>query len=250
MKIRVLGCWGGVAPGQGTVGFLVNDRLLLDAGTVASALPAASLDMIDDVVLSHAHLDHIKELPFLVSDTNLQRTLRIHGTQRVLSQVRRHLFNGQIWPDFSILPTPEKPFVSYHPWRAGKPTRIAGLTIEPVPVSHSVPCTGMILTDAERSIAWTSDTGPTEKIWQAARRSEAKAVIVEVSYPNGQGRLARMAGHLTTNLLLAELRKLDMPGVPLYVYHMKPEHAATIRRELMAVKNPVIALEQGHTYEF
>ncbi len=65
MKIRVLGNFGSQGQGQRPSAFLINDRILLDAGTVTGALSVEEQARIEYALLSHAHLDHIVGLAFL-----------------------------------------------------------------------------------------------------------------------------------------------------------------------------------------
>ena len=252
MKLRVLGCAGTLTKTERTVGFLLDGRVLVDAGTVVTALTVAEQRRIDDVVLSHAHLDHIKELPFFVGDRWRPGAppLRIHGLPPVLAAVRRHLFNGAVWPDLAVLPSKARPLIRYVPMRARVPVRIGGLTFTLVPVSHAVPCAGMLIDSRGGTVVYTSDTGPTTAIWREARKRDVRAVLVETSFPNAQEGFARMAGHLTPALLEGEMRKLGMPEVPIHVYHLKPEQGRRIRRELAALGPRVKLLRQGRTYEF
>jgi ribonuclease BN (tRNA processing enzyme) len=166
-----------------------------------------------------------------------------------LSAVRRHLFNGSLWPDLSVVPTRARPGVRYVALRAGRPSRVAGTSITPVGVSHVVPCTGLIVEDGGRRLVYTSDTGPTEALWRAARRAEVHAVLAEVSYPNRMARMAAITGHLTPALLAGELAKLGRPLAPVHVYHLKPAHAREIARELAGLGRRVRVVRQDARIE-
>jgi cAMP phosphodiesterase len=237
MELRVLGCSGTLTRTERTVGFLIGGRVLIDAGTVVTALDGDDAGAIGDVVLSHAHLDHVKELPFLAGARLDARRgpLRIHAVPAVLNDVRRHLFNDRIWPDLSVLPSRARPGIRYVPLRAGRASRIAGIAFTPVPVSHIVPCTGLIVEEGGRRLAYTSDTGPTDAIWRAANRAEVHAVLAEVSYPNRMARMAGITGHFTPALLARDLAKLERPDIPVYVYHLKPRNAPEIAAELAGI---------------
>lgn len=252
MKFQVLGCWGNLTQTHRTTGFLLEDHVLLDAGTIVTALDAAAQKKISDVIITHVHMDHIKELPFFVSNrlAGLEGPIRIHGMARTLSFLKRFVFNGLVWPDFSILPKMSRPAIEYRPFRVGKKLRIGDLTFIPVSVNHTVPCAGLIITHRDKAVVHTSDTGPTQTIWRVARSNKVHAVIAETSFPNRLADLANLTGHLTPMLLKYEMEKLAIPGIPVYVYHQKPDVKEQINSELMELGNPIIYLEQGHTYNF
>ncbi len=251
MKVKVLGCYGGIAPGRGMTSFLVNDTLALDAGGLSFALPVSRQALVRDVFISHAHLDHTCCLPFLIDNSFASPgfSLRIYGIQDVVNTLARHLFNGSLWPDFTTIPddlTPVLKLVTIEPEKA---VTVGKLKIRAIPVSHSVPTTGFIVDDGGGSLAFSSDTGPTERFWEAANATRnLKAVITEASFPNGEQSLARISGHLTPALLGRELEKLKR-DVPVYVYGPKPRYVARISKELADLKRKRLSLfVQGRTY--
>jgi glyoxylase-like metal-dependent hydrolase (beta-lactamase superfamily II) len=65
MKIRVLGAYGAEGLGQRPTSFLVNDRILIDAGTVGGALTMPEQTLIEHALITHSHLDHVAGLAFL-----------------------------------------------------------------------------------------------------------------------------------------------------------------------------------------
>lgn len=114
MKIRVLGCFGSRLPGRFTSGLLIDQHLLLDAGTIDYSMPLEEQLQIDDILLTHAHLDHIVDLAFLADNVMSQRQtpIRIWAPEPVLNALCQHLFNDFVWPDFTKIPTAESPIVS------------------------------------------------------------------------------------------------------------------------------------------
>src|SRR5437660_107692 len=67
MKIRVLGAYGAEGLGQRPTSFLVNDRILIDAGTVGGALTLPEQSQIEHALITHSHLDHVAGLAFLAA---------------------------------------------------------------------------------------------------------------------------------------------------------------------------------------
>ncbi|HHO60058.1 MAG TPA: 3',5'-cyclic-nucleotide phosphodiesterase, partial [Thiotrichales bacterium] len=59
MKVRVLGCSGGICQSVATTSFLVDDDILIDAGTGVGDLTLAEMAAIRTVFITHSHLDHI-----------------------------------------------------------------------------------------------------------------------------------------------------------------------------------------------
>ena len=65
MKVRVLGCSGAIAKDCRTTSFLIDDDVLVDAGTGVGDLTLHEMRQINHVILTHSHLDHIAALPLM-----------------------------------------------------------------------------------------------------------------------------------------------------------------------------------------
>jgi cAMP phosphodiesterase len=256
MLLEVLGCHGGDVPHKRLPSFLINGRLLLEAGSVTSALPLGAQSAIEHVLLSHAHLDHVVGLAFLLD--NVQSTQTASGESRsvtaasiapVIGDLRSHCFNGRLWPDFTRLPTCEEPGLRLETLQDREPVEIGGLTVIPVPVHHAVPGTGFVLHDGTSAIVFSGDTGPTTDLWKVAREAQhLRAILVETAFPNRLESLARVAGHFTPALLQREMEK--MPDAPLWVYHIKPAFYEETVEELETLGGRVHILEQDQTHTF
>lgn len=253
MIFKIAGCYGSELPGYHSAGFLVNGRLLLEAGTVTSVLTWEEQLGVTEVLVSHMHLDHVKELAFLV-DNRVGKSVRplvVTGIAGVVAGLRRHLFNDWLWPDFTRIPSRRAPTLAYRVIPEGRYSRVCGLAIKPVPVNHTSAATGYIIREPGTSVLYSGDTGPTTAIWKSARHlRDLKAVIVECSFPSGMEEIALASGHLTPALLERELKLLGRPEVPVYLYHMKPLHLPAIAEELAGMSRPVEMLHQGRTYTF
>jgi ribonuclease BN (tRNA processing enzyme) len=253
MRIRVLGCYGGNVPNHGMTSFLVNGSVCLDAGWVSGALSLREQEKVKDVVISHSHLDHTCSLPFLI-DNNFSAPgfeLRIYAIPEVIGSMRDHLFNNHTWPDFTCLPNDLSPVLKLIEVPPEEPFRVNGITLRAIRVSHIVPTTGFLVEDKTGAIAYSSDTGPTERFWEIVNRTRnLKAVITETSFPNELQDLANVSGHMTPQTLGRELRKLKR-DVPVYLSGAKPRHLARIRRQVRTLKRKrLIFLTQGRTYRF
>jgi cAMP phosphodiesterase len=251
--VKVIGCYGSELPGYHSAGFLVNGRLLLESGTAASVLTCEEQSRLTDVCVSHVHLDHIKDLGFLVDNRagSAAPPLVVSGIAAILDGLRRDVFNDRVWPDFTGIPSRRAPALTYRVLPEGRYSRLGGLAVKPVRVNHPVPATGYVLREPGASLLYSGDTGPTAAIWRAARRlKDLKAVIVECSFPNSMAGVALASGHLTPALLERELERLGRPEVPVYLYHMKPPHLPAIAAELAGLGRKVEMLVQGRTYTF
>jgi cAMP phosphodiesterase len=253
MKLRVLGCYGGNIPGHGMTSLLINGCVALDAGWVSGALSLKEQVKVKDIMISHSHLDHTCTLPFLI-DNNFSApgfALRIYAIPEVVASMKNHLFNNHTWPDFTCLPNDLTPVLKLVEVTPEQPFTINGLTVRPVLVSHIVPTAGFIVEDKKGAIAFSSDTGPTERFWELVNATKRlRAVITETSFPNELQDLANISGHLTPNTLEQELKKLKK-DVPVYLYGGKPKHLKKIKKEVKALKQKRLKmLVQGRTYKF
>ena len=252
MRLQVLGCYGGQAPGCHQTCLLVDSHLLLDAGSVAAVLPLDAQARIDQVLISHAHLDHVAALAFLGDNviTRRREPIEVWSIAPVIRQLKRHVFNGSIWPDFTKIPSGH-PILSFHEMRKGRPQRIGEYHVVAIGANHTVEATGYLISDGESSILFGGDSGPSEDLWKVANAAEGlRAIIVEASFPNRLHDLAKVSGHLTPQTLRKELTKLRV-DVPVYVQHMKPQFVTEIIAELAKLSDPpVTPLKQGKEYAF
>lgn len=259
MNVRVLGCHGSgqLVPGEngpvqcGTCGFLINEELLVDAGTIGSRLYLEEQRRIRLVLLTHLHFDHIRELPTLADNLvgEIEEPVVIAAIPEVLDGLRRHIFNGTVYPDFFRLPDPVKPVFVSRELLPGQETVLCGLGVTPIPVNHVVPTVGFLIREQRRTVLFSGDTYQTDALWQAAGDVDAlQAAFIECSFSDEMAELARVAKHLTPALLAEEFAKLAKPEVPVYAYHLKPRFRAQIRQELggLGIRH-LTALEEGQT---
>jgi ribonuclease BN (tRNA processing enzyme) len=254
MKLRVLGCSGGELPRHRTTCFLVDGKLAIDAGALTASLSLEELLRVDDIVLTHSHFDHVKDVP-LLSDLLVGRRetpVRVHASTACARTLRESVFNDELWPDFTRIPDQQTPVIEIRPFDPSRPFRIGKYTVAPVPVDHPVESVGFVLSDGRSAIAISGDTGPTTRFWKkvnAQRRLDA--LLVELSFPNALQGLADVSGHLTPQTLAGELAKLDRNGVPVLLYHLKPAHMAELKRELAKLALPnVRVLKRGDAFTF
>jgi ribonuclease BN (tRNA processing enzyme) len=216
---------------------LLDETILLDAGSVCHVLNQQEQSKIRHILLSHSHLDHISSLPHMAVSVFGMDTdpVFIHALRPALNTLTSHVLNNELWPDFTKINRPNgKKVFEVHELDEGKDNKIEDFTVKPVRVNHPVPTTGFVVTKSGQSIAYSADTGPTEEFWDAVSDApNLKALIVEVSFPNALQKLAGITGHLTSEDLARELRKIRRPiNVPVIIFGVKPEYEKEIRKEL------------------
>lgn len=239
MKIRVLGSSGSELPDHNLPAFLIDGKLLLDAGTIGLSLTNAQQWRIEHIVITHAHLDHIKGIPFLLDNIvmkNRKHTVTVLSGEEVIRDLRNNVLNDRIWPDFSKIPSAGTPALKFRNMKPGVAVKLKGYSIVCEKVNHSVPAFGYIVTDRHGgSVAYTGDTGPTHRFWKTMARHDVSCLITEVSFPNRLNALAEKSGHLTASLLKKELAKLAEIPREICITHSKPQYMRAIKREIKSL---------------
>jgi ribonuclease BN (tRNA processing enzyme) len=224
MKIRVLGCSGGIGGDLRTTSLLVDDDILIDAGTGVGDLSLDELVKIDYVLITHSHLDHITSIPFLIDTVCGMRNkpITLCGTHETLQIIKDHIFNWKIWPDFSKIPTPETAFMVYREINVGEPIVLQGRKFTAIPAKHVVPAVGYLVDSGEARLIFSGDTTVNDELWEIANATQnLKYVIIETAFPNKERDLAIASKHLCPSMLAEELAKLTRP-VEILVTHLKP----------------------------
>lgn len=234
MRLRILGCSGGVGDGVGTTSFLLDNDILIDAGTGVGNLSMQELAKIDHVFVTHAHLDHVAFIPFLLDTVGSQRKqpVTVHATRPTLDILEKHLFNWHIWPDFTRIPDRDAPFLRYEVISVGEVVEINERQITPLPANHVVPAVGFQLNSREASLVFTGDTTTSDELWEHVNKiNNLRYLIIESAFSNRQKDIAIKSKHLCPELLVAELDKLKRPA-EVYITHLKRNDADLIMREI------------------
>jgi ribonuclease BN (tRNA processing enzyme) len=247
MRIKVLGCSGAELRGHHLPSFFLDDQILFDTGSVTNVLDEKSQLRIKGIFITHAHLDHIKGVPFLADNImigNRRHTVKVFGISSVIRVMRKNLLNSRVWPDFV-----SKGILKLIEVRTGQATRINGYTISPVRVKHSVPATGYLVEDKKgKRLFYTGDTGPMVETWEEVGKERIHCLIIEVTFPNRMEEMAIKTGHLTPRLLKKELLKIGYYPEKICITHLKPQYFKIIETELNRLKiNNLRLLRDGET---
>lgn len=235
MKLRVLGCSGGIGGRHlKTTSMLVDDDILIDAGTGAAELSVPALSRVDHVFLTHSHLDHICSLPLMLDAVSAKRNspVKVYALAETIQALRNYVFNWEIWPDFSVLPSLESPAMTYHPIVVGEVVDLNGRQIRALPASHVVPALGYELIGSSGSLAFTGDTCVNEEFWFWLNRIEKlRYLIIETAFSNKDHDLALQSKHLCPSLLVQELKNLKS-NPEIFITHLKPGEIDATMREI------------------
>lgn len=253
MKITILGCSGGIGGGRHTTSLLVDDDILIDAGSGVTTLTMAQLIAIDHVFITHSHLDHILALPLLLDSVGAMRDrpVTVYAIDGVLEILREHIFNWRIWPDFSEVPA-ERPYLRYVAIELYQPVQLGERAITALPAEHTVPAVGYQLDSGKGSVVFSGDTGPNPALWDYVNQQlNLQALIIETAFPQDEHGIAELSKHLSPQSLMDELNQLLL-SIPVYITHLKPGREAAIMEEiasLQAARFQIQSLLGGQIFE-
>lgn len=252
MIVRIVGGHGGVSPGFKNTSYLIDGKLLIDAGSVASGLHIDEQVHIDHILISHSHLDHISDLAFLADNCfGLKgRPFEIYSSHETRSSIMKHMLNDEIWPDFTKLPNEKDPTLRFHTVPTGGTVELGPYKVTMIKVNHPAGGHGFIIEKNGSSLLFTQDTGPTDAIWEAAKKCEnLKAIFTEVSFPNALQGVATASFHHTPQTLNEELKKMPA-DVPVFLGHIKPNFQNQLNDEVDALSHDRITLLSSDDVSF
>lgn len=244
MRIKVLGCSGGVGPGLRTTSLLLDDEILIDAGTGVGDLTLAQMADIDDVLLTHSHLDHIAALPLMIDAVASCRAqpLRVHALRATIEALRAHVFNNVIWPDFASIPSRESPFVSFHDIALGQTLQLGSRrpkAVEVLPAVHTVPACGFAVRCAHGQGPHWVFSGDTERnppFWDRVNALDVAMLVIETAFSDREQALAQRSLHLSPATLAEELAHIATGrDYPIYITHTKPAETGEIMSQIDAI---------------
>ncbi|MEN9887865.1 MAG: hypothetical protein RL758_2443 [Pseudomonadota bacterium] len=243
MKVRVLGCSGAIARDCRTTSFLIDSDILIDAGTGVGDLTLDEMRQVDHVFLTHSHLDHVAALPLMVDSIAAKRhqPLQIHALAGTIAALKAHIFNDVIWPDFSRIPSPQAPFITFHEVAEGQSIDILGKQIEVLPAVHTVPAVGYAVSAGQHRGCWvfSGDTERNPAFWQRLNQIDVAMLVIETAFSNRESDLARRSLHLSPHSLADELASIGADRrYPIYITHTKPAETDLIMAEIRRFDHP------------
>ena len=247
MQIRVLGCSGSIAAGNRTTSFLLDHDVLIDAGTGVGDLTLDELARIDQIFISHSHLDHVLAIGLLADSVARRRValgrppIGVHALAATLDALRTHVFNGVIWPDFSRLPDARNPVLKFVPISVGQRLELGARQVEVLPAAHTVPAVGFALRAAPAADApawvYSGDTGPNPALWERLEQMRVATLVIETAFGDEEIELARISRHLSPALLGAELGRFKQPA-DVFITHIKPGELDVVMAEIGRLDTP------------
>ena len=254
MKLTVLGCYGGIGGARRTTALLLDDDVLIDAGSGVGDLSLEQMSMVDHVFLTHSHLDHCGFIPLLADAVAFLRKqpLLVHALPQTIAALKENLLNGKLWPDYSVLPTIADPYIRFVPVTLGETAQLGHRRITPLPARHAVPAAGYRLDSGAGSFVYSGDTTDCEPFWAALNDIEnLRYLMIETTFLNANAGGAARSGHMTAALLAQGLARLQRPAT-LLITHMEPGKEDATMAEVAAAcgKYQPIRLEQGQQFEF
>jgi cAMP phosphodiesterase len=254
MKLRVLGCSGGIGGELRTTSMLLDHDTLIDAGTGVGDLSINELAQIDHVFVTHSHMDHVTSIPFIADTVGWMREkpITVHATRETLDILKNHLFNWKLWPDFTQIPSAKNPVLRYETVAVGNAVALNGRRIIPLPANHVVPAVGYQLDSGRASLVFTGDTTSNDALWSVVNRiGNLKYLIIETALSDRERDLALASKHLCPSLLAQELAKLKL-SPEIYITHLKPRESELIMQQIAVTvkeRRPQM-LQNNHVFEF
>ncbi|WP_018606938.1 3',5'-cyclic-nucleotide phosphodiesterase [Uliginosibacterium gangwonense] len=254
MKIRVLGCSGGVGgPDRHTTALAVDDDILIDCGTGVGALSIEEMLAIDHIFLTHAHFDHVALLPMLIDSVAERRSrpVSVYALPETLAALHAHVFNWVLWPDFTVLPEALNPVLKLQPLRVGELFSFGGRQIQVLPAAHSVPAVGYCMAQNGSSLAFSGDTTLCEELLDALNAMPAlRYLLIETAFPEAMHAKAEISRHLCPSKLGEFLSRLKT-SPEVFITHLKPLCEVQASREISMLESvlPIQMLLAGEVFE-
>lgn len=241
--MKVLGAYSTSDGKRSSISLRVSKSVVIDAGNILKALGEDGI-FIDHIILTHSHLEHINDIPFLIDSffTKRDKPLKIYGLKETLKELKDHILNWEIWPDFSTIPLINSSHnaVSFIEIEEGVKFEIDNLFFTPITTCHSVPTAGFIIEYKEKAVFFIADTTTCPKLWDIVNQNpKIKEVIIECSYASDLNDLAKTAKHMTPTLIREDLKNLKRRDIKILINHRKPQFAEKIAQEFLELDFPV-----------
>ncbi len=195
--------------------FIPEAGLMLDAGSgLFRASPLIQRDTLD-ILLSHAHLDHVFGLTFLldiVATTRLTK-IRVHGERKKLEAIQSHLFAELLFP---VLPP-----IEWLPVEAQSAhLEVAGARVRWFPLEHPGGSIGYRLDWPTVSIAYVTDTTSRADSPYWKELEGVDWLVHECNFTDDEQDFAVLTGHSWSSAVLENARQANISR--LILTHVNP----------------------------
>jgi ribonuclease BN (tRNA processing enzyme) len=250
VKIKILGCSGSRSINSDPTCFLIDDGILIDAGSITRNLQDESLKHLKHLIITHSHFDHIADLPFLMEKLFWIKNdpFTIHSSQESWDTISTHILNNIVWPNLIEIAKSRNEIFKWKIFSNLKPFKISSYEITPIRVNHIVPTDGLIIDNGKCSIAFTADTYKTDQFWETCKnKKNLKAIIAGVSFPSEKQEIAEITKHLTPELFYNEVKRLGRNDIKFYISHIKPLFKNEVLNDLkkLPIQSNLDILEDG-----
>ncbi|MGD9654972.1 MAG: MBL fold metallo-hydrolase [Sulfuricurvum sp.] len=238
--IDFLGTSGTRTPTQGTTCLQVSDHCVIDAGNLINTF-GDNVFTIEHIFLTHSHLDHIIDIPFLADLFVTQKnvSLKVYGLKATLDDLRQFIFNHRVWPNFeeiTLIGHTEKTIelIELQPEIAYP---VDDVILTPFKTNHTDGSCGYKIEKNANAILFTADTYICDRVWELLDANpNIHTLVTEVSFPSRFKQLAYDSKHLTPALLSDELLKCSRKDFTVCAMHLKTLFSTEIIAELNDMK--------------
>jgi len=232
--IRFLGVGGSKSESVGTTSLQVSFDVLIDGGNIIDMLKDDSR-FIEHIFLTHSHLDHICDIPYLfdLNFEKLKTPIKIYGLKNTIEDLQNHIFNDKVWPDFSRIKLlySDEPALIYEVLEFDKEYRFNDVKITPIELNHTVPTCGFVVQKPDFKTIFAPDTKASQNLVDKIEEYQVDSLIVDCSYPARLESLAEVSGHFATSTLKKQLQEIKK-DIDIHIVHIKSSYAKEVKREI------------------
>jgi ribonuclease BN (tRNA processing enzyme) len=162
----------------------------------------------------------------------VQHPIEVLATPQTIGAIRTHLFNWQLWPDFSELPSKDDALLRMRECAVGERHDLGqGRDIQSFEVLHTVPAVGYVLRSQGGVFAFTGDTGSCDSMWDFLNAlPRLDKLMIDIAFPDELADLGRISRHYTPAVLAGDLSRLRHRPELLLTHH-KPGCEDSLRDE-------------------